>query len=76
MRSKMKILLTIKKYKQDQGAIENKMKEKGHFYAWQCFSLITDTRTVDFIVPDRSDLLYLVHGLKTALYSLNSEAGD
>ena len=52
------------------------MSEEGYFHAWQCFSLVTSKRTVDFIVPKREDLLYLANGLKTVLHSVSSAAGD
>ena len=76
MRSKMRNLLAIKKYKEDSEAVNRIMKEKGYFYAWHCLSLVIETRTVDFIIPDRSDMLCLVNCLKTVLYRLNMEAGE
>ena len=72
----MRILLAIKQHLKDQATIDKIMTKKGYFYAWQCVSLIMDTRTIDFIVPKRNDLLTLVNGLKTSLYRSSKEDGD
>ena len=59
----------------DPEAIDRLMKEKGNFYAWECFSLITNKRTLDFIVRKRTDLLVLIHSVKTALLRYNMSIG-
>ena len=68
MRYKLPILLAIMRRRSDQEAIDRSMKEDGFFYAWQCVSVLTDKRTVDFIVPVRTQLLCLVNGLQAAVY--------
>ena len=38
--------------------------------------MVTEKRTLDFVVRDRNDLLIMLHGLQHLLFPLNSQLGE
>ena len=34
------------------------------FYAWECVSLVIDSYTVDFVIKEPSQMMYLLHVLQ------------
>ena len=51
------------------------MQQQNSFFAWECVSLVTEKRTLDFVVRDRNDLIIMLHGLQNLLFALNSQLG-
>ena len=48
------------------------MRQKGHFFAWECVSLLTKHRTYDFVIRERDELLLFVNAVKTMCTDLHT----
>ena len=49
---------------------ERLMRQKGHYFAWECVSLLTKHRTYDFVIRDRDELLLFVNAVTTVCSDL------
>ena len=76
LRHKNEILLAVLQLGHDRESIDIAMQDPRRFYAWECVSLVTEKRTLDFVVRRRRDLLSLIQGLNHLLFELNSQARE
>eukprot|EP00347_Sterkiella_histriomuscorum_P011379 403372679 len=46
---------------------QQEKRDKDLFYCWECVSLVTQKRTIDFVIENRNDMLTFINAMKTLI---------